>query len=333
MTDLLTDTTHPPIKAFKVGKQGHGKTGADACLVAMGLKLRILDYDNGSDILKNLLTKPFYPYHKYMLDHKIPLSNAINVQKISERMIKKTEKIGVDELTRYVPEKARGFSKTVDLLEDWKDKEVNFGPIETWESDVILSIDTLGTLADLAYFHTQNLNGRLGARQEGFDYQRDVGGAQGILRNLIQKLFSPLVKCNVLINAHITYVDESKGFSSVPTLESISDPTGYPQAIGRALSPVIGKWFNNVFILEQAGSDFNPTYEIRTMPSKNVAAKTSLPGLLKSRYPIETGMAEIFCALRGEKPPQELIDACSKMKPKVAAIPGTKTTPIPVAAK
>ncbi len=333
MTDLLTDTTFSPIKAFKVGKQGHGKTGADACLVAMGYKLRILDFDNGSDILKNLLTNDYYPYKKYMFDHKIPAQGAISVQKISEQMVKKVEKIGVEETARFVPKSAKGFTRTVDILEEWKDGNINYGPVETWGNDVILSIDTLGTLSDLAYFHIQALNGRLGARQEGFDYQRDVGGAQGILRNLIQKLFSPLIKCNVLIGAHITYVDESKGSFSQPTLESISDPIGYPQAIGRALSPVIGKWFNNVFIIEQSGSGLSSKNEILTQPSKNVAAKTSLPGLLKSRYPIETGMAEIFCALRGEPSPKELIEACAKMKPKVAAIPGTKTTPIPMAAK
>jgi hypothetical protein len=322
MTDLLTDTTFPPIKAFKVAKQGDGKTGADACLVALGYKLRILDYDNGSDILRNLLTNDYYPYRKYMLDHKIPLTGAIYTQKIAEKMIKKTEKIGADELTRFVPEKARGWSKTTDILSEWKEKDINLGSIMSWGSDVILSIDTLGTLADLAYFHTQALNGRLGARQEGFDYQRDVGGAQGLLRNLIQTLFHPDIKCNVLINAHIIYVDESKGSFSAPTLESISDPIGYPQAVGRALSPIVGKWFNNVFIIEKSGSGITSKSDILTTPSKNVAAKTSLPGLLKSRYPIETGMAEIFCALRGEPSPKELIDACAKMKPKVAAIPG-----------
>ncbi len=322
MTDLLTDPTSTPIKAFLVGKQGHGKTGAMACLVAMGYKLRILDFDNGSDILKNLLTNPYYPYHKYMIDNKIPLKGAISVCKISEQMVKKIEKIGTDEKTRYSPKDAKGFTKVVDMLENWTDGDLKFGPIESWDNNCILSIDTLGTLADLAYFHIQLLNGRLGARQEGFDYQRDVGGAQGILKNLMQKLFSPLINSNVLINAHITYVDESKGSYERPNLESISDPIGYPQAIGRALSPVIGKWFNNVLIIEQTGSGITEKHEILTTPNKNIAAKNSLPGLLKSRYPIETGLAEIFCALRNKPIPKEFIETCGKQKSKVAGIPG-----------
>lgn len=322
MTDLLTDKTFPPVKAFKVGKQGDGKTGADACLVAMGYKLRILDFDNGSEILKNLLTNPFYPYRKYMEEKNIPLAGAISAVKVSEQMVKKIE----DGKSRFVPKDAKGFTKVVEMLENWIDGDLKLGPIESWGPDCILSLDTLGTLADLAYFHIQALNGRLGARQEGYDYQRDVGGAQGILRNLMQKLFSPYISCNVLINAHVTYVDETKGTFSSPTLDSISDPIGYPQAIGRALSPIIGKWFNNVLIIEKSGSGVTTKSEIITVPSKSIAAKSSFPGLLKSRYPIETGMAEIFSTLRGEPKPLELIAACEKMRPKVASIPGKNQT-------
>jgi len=327
MTDLLTDTTPSPIKAFLIGKQGHGKTGAKASLIALGYKLRMLNFDNGADILRNLLTNPYYPYHKYMLDNNISLKSAISVLTITEDM----KKIVEDNKSRFVPKSARGYSRAIDMMDSWIDGKENYGSITTWGDDVILDIDTLGTMADLAYFQIQELNGRLGARQEGYDYLRDVGGAQGLLRNLMQTLFSPYIKCNVLINSHVTWVDEAKGFMSKPNLESLSDPIGYPTAIGIALSPIVGKWFNNVFIVEQTGSGLTQKHEISTVPIKNIAAKNSLPGLLKPRYPIETGMAEIFCALRGEKVPQELIDSCGKKKSSVASIPGTisKVTPIP----
>ena len=318
--DLLTDSSKPPIKAFLVGKQGHGKTGSKASLVAMGYKLRMLNFDNGADILKNLLTNPHYPYRKYMEDHKIPLKGAIDVCTITEEMKKITE----DHKSRFVPRQARGYSKTIDMIDNWVNDEVKLGPVLSWDENTILNIDTLGTLADLAYFHIQELNGRLGARQEGYDYQRDVGGAQGLLRNLMQTLFSPHFKCNILIDAHITWVDESKGTYERPNIESISDPTGYPSAIGRAISPIIGKWFNNILIIEQTGSGVTEKHEISTVPIKNIAAKNSLPNILKPRYPIETGLAEIFCALRGEPSPTDLIEKC-KPKSRVASIPGQKT--------
>lgn len=323
--DLLTDKTTQPIKAFLVGKQGTGKTGSKACLVAMGYKLRMLNFDNGADILKNLLTNPYYPYRKYMEEHEISLAGAISVITITEEM----KKIIEDQKSRFIPKSARGYSRAVDMIDNWIDGETKLGPALSWDSNTILNIDTLGTLADLTYFHIQELNGRLGERQEGYNYQRDVGGAQGLLRNLMQTLFSPYMKCNILIDSHITYVDESKGSYERPNLESISDPIGYPTCIGRALSPVVGKWFNNVFIIEQSGSGLTEKHEISTVTLKNIAAKNSLPGLLKSRYPIETGLAEIFATLRNEPKPLDLIEACSKMKPKVTSIPGkipTKTT-------
>ncbi len=319
MTDLLDHHSSESTKTFIIGKQGHGKTGAKASLVAIGYKLRMLDYDNGADILKNLLTNYHYPYRKYMEDHNIPLRGAVNICTITEQMTKKTE----DGRSRPVPKNANGFTKTIDMLENWTDGETKLGPVESWDNDCILDIDTFGTLADLAYFHIQALNGRLGARQEGYDYQRDVGGAQGILKNLLQKLFSPLIGCNILINSHITWVDESGGTSERPRNDGITtDPTGYPSAIGRALSPVAGKYFNNVLMVEQSGSGVTSKHEIVTVPLKGVSLKTSAPGLLRPRYSVETGLAEIFCTLHNKPPPTELIEAFTKLKPKVTPIPG-----------
>lgn len=320
MPDLLDHHSSQTTKSFIVGNQGDGKTGAKASLVALGYKLRMLDFDNGADILKNLLTRYDYPYRKYMEDNKIPLRGAVSICTISEKM-RKHPKEG-----RFIPATAQGWEKMVDMLENWTDGETKLGPVESWGNNTILDFDTFGTLADLAYFHIQALNGRLGARQEGYDYQRDVGGAQGILKNLLQKIFSKEIKCNILINSHITWVDESRGSAERPRVDGVlSDPKGYPTAIGRALSPTIGKYFNNVLIIEQTGSGLTNKHEICTVPMKGISAKTALPNVLKPRYPIETGLAEIFCALRNEPEPKAIIDACGR-KSNIARIPGVKTT-------
>jgi hypothetical protein len=318
MTDLLDHHSSEITKTFIVGKQGTGKTGLIASAVAIGYKAIILDFDNGVDILKNLLTSYKYPYRKYMEDNKIPLRGAVNICTISEQMIKhKTE-------NRFVPKSASGWTKMVDMLEHWKDGEIDLGPAESWGSDTILVLDTFGTCSDLAYFHIQALNGRLGARQEGYDYQRDVGGAQGILKNLLQKLFSKYIQCNVLINSHITWVDESKGISERPRSDGVvsDDPTGYPSAIGRALSPVAGKYFNNVLMVEQSGQGITSKHEIVTVPAKGVSIKSSAPGILKPRYSVETGLAEILCTLSGKDEPKSLTDMFAALKPKVTSIPG-----------
>ncbi len=277
----------------------------------------MLDFDNGADILKNLITNPYYPYRAYMEEKKIPLRGALNYITITEQMVKHKSE------GRFVPKSALGFERMVDLLENWVDGEIKLGPVESWGNDTILVIDTFATLSDLAYYRIQALNGRLGARREGYDYQRDVGGAQGILGDFLKKIFNPFIKCNVLTSSHVTWVDESKGTSERPRVDGIeTDPTGYPSAIGRALSPVVGKYFNNVLSIEQSGSGLTEKHEIITVPKNGISAKTALPGLLKLKYPVETGLAEIFCALRGEDPPKDLISKFEKLKPKVASIPG-----------
>ncbi len=196
MPDILDHASGQTTKLFIVGDQGEGKTGSLIALAAIGYKIRILDFDNGADILKNLLTNYAYPYRKYMEENNIPLRGAINICTITEPMeMNKIE-------GRFVPKTAKGFAKAVSMIENWQDGDIKLGPIETWGTDTVLVTDTFGTLADLAYFNIQSLNSRLGARQEGYDYQRDVGGAQGVLKNYLQKLFSPQIKCNIICISH-----------------------------------------------------------------------------------------------------------------------------------
>ena len=324
MTDILDHHSSQTTKCFIVGKQGTGKTGLLISLVAMGYKLRILDFDNGADILKNLLTSYDYPYRKYMEDHKIPLRGAIDIQTIAEKMVSHKSE------SRFIPKSSKGWERMVSLLERWKDKDIDYGPVDTWGPDTILSFDTFGTCSDLAFFHTQFLNNRGGDRFD--EHGRDTGGAQSILKNLIQMIFHPDIKCNVVCASHITYVDESKGIAQRPRLDGvIEDPTGYPTAIGRALSPIVGKYFNNVLMVQQSGSGQSAKHEIFTVPMSGVSVKNANPAVLKPKYPIETGLAEIFAALRGEPEPLELIKSCGRSKPTttITSISGPQKSSLP----
>ena len=96
------------------------------------------------------------------------------------------------------------------------------------------------------------------------------------------------------------------------------NPNGYPSAIGRALSPIMGKYFNDVFYVEQTGSGSNIRREIVTVPQEGVICKNS--GFLNTRYNISIGLAEIFATLRNQKLPPELIKALGKQTATVAPI-------------
>lgn len=330
MPDMLDHHASETIKAFCVGDQGKGKTGALIALAAMGYKIRILDFDNGADILKNLLTSYDYPYRKFMEDNNIPLKGAIHTFLLQEKMVKHITE------DRYVPIKAEAWKRMVRILEgtDKESKEQGFGPVDSWGTDTILVYDTFSTCAECAFFQQQELNNRLGDRFD--EHGRDTGGAQNLLRDMIKKLFMAEIKCNVLFNSHITFVDLSSGVAARPRqpnynssiqLDSISDPRGYPMAVGRALSPVVGKYFNNVLMIDEEGTGASKRNKIFTVPMKGVSVKNSNFSTLKSSYPIETGLAEIFCALKGQAIPQKFIDACTKKKSTTSTSSSTKTSP------
>lgn len=295
-------------KCLLIGDSGAGKTGAIASLVCAGYNIRMLDFDNGADALIALLTDPASPYAQYIKQKGINLNEAFNYLTINEEMRKDVRE------SREVPKSAKGWPKTISMLEDWADDTIRFDGIDSWGEKDVLVFDTLGTLSFLAYFYVQSLNGRLGARMEGFDYQRDIGGAQNLLEGLLQKLYSIYVKCNVIIISHITKVDESRGIAAMPSRDpnvATLELKGYPSAIGRALSPRIGKYFNNVLYAKESGVGGNVRHEIYTRVTDGISVKTSRPWALEQRYSNATALAEIFATLRGEPKPTDLIAALS----------------------
>jgi hypothetical protein len=313
MPSILDATS--PVKSLIIGKSGSGKTGATASLVTAGYNLRILDTDKGVNTLKSLLTDPRYPYAKLIKDRKIDLNKAVRYVSIDTAMkvrgvTRKLPGEGNRTTTENIlaPVDAKAWTKAVELLVHWKEPDFDLGPVNTWGPNDILVIDSFSTLAKCAYYFNQSLNGRLGARDEGYDYQRDVGGAQTQLTRLLELLYDSSIKCNVLVISHITWVDETKGVAERPRTgskedgksEYLSMPDGYPSAIGRALSPQMGKYFNDTWIVRSSGSGTNVRRTITTVPNDGVLAKHSV--YLERDYDIDWGLAKIFLAIRGSEP-------------------------------
>lgn len=315
----ITDTVDDPIKLLEIGKSGSGKTGSLASLVAEGYNLRILDTDKGVRALRNLLIDPRYPYKALIDKRGIDLPKAVHYIPIDTAMGLKTvqHKVGDRFTSESVlgPKSAGAWNKVIKALENWQEKDadgkvvVDYGGIYTWTNKEVLVVDSFSTLAKCAYYHMQGLNNRLGARDDGFDYQRDVGGAQSQLTRFLEFMYDGAVKCNVVIISHITWVDETRGIAARPKTEEqskdaeYSSPDGYPSAIGRALSPQMGKYFNDVVIVREVGS----RREISTVSADGVLAKNS--SFVKSRYPIGSGMAELFAAMKNQPEPKELMEA------------------------
>lgn len=320
MPSILDDAASPA-KILLIGKSGAGKTGSMASLVASGYNLRIIDTDNGVKSLRSLLTDSHYKYAEIIKSRKIDLNDAVRYVPIQTSMKLRTvtNKVGdkVTTNTILAPDDARAWTRAVDLLDKWKEGGVDLGSIRNWGPQDVLVLDSFSTLAKCAYYFSQSLNARLGARDQGRDYQRDVGEAQSQLTRLLELLYDSDISCNVIIISHITWVDESQGVASRPQEANqndgiISSPDGYPSAIGRALSPHMGKYFNDVFVSRSSGSGLSVSRTISTVPSDGVVAKNSV--YLDREYPVSTALAEIFAALRSQPVPQDLLDAF-KRKP------------------
>jgi hypothetical protein len=215
------------------------------------------------------------------------------------------------------------FSNSMKLLSNWKmpERTINgvlvpaydLGSISTWTEKEILVLDSLTIMGNAIMRYNLGLN----QNQPGFNddrklhpYPADWGEAQNRQESVLEMLYSDQIKCNVIINAHIKrqggggqqVIEDKKnpGVKMIKELDS-DEGKGYPSALGRALPPKIGRYFNNMlyFYVDENGKRW-----ISTAPRDNIDCKTSAPNKLKTQYPIETGLAEIFKVVREAAQPK-----------------------------
>lgn len=313
-----------PAKVLLIGDQGNGKTGAKAALVAAGYKLRMLDTDRGARILRSLLTDPRYPYAEYMkktgVDPREP--GRISVVPIDVDFdIMTYPKRDPNGKTTFVdvfgPTSSTAWNKIIKTLKKWVDPDgTDYGSMYDWGPDVILDFDTMSTMAEIAKYWVQDMNGHLGSLVD--EHGRDTGGAQEMIMRMMSSVTSSKVACNVIVTAHIKRVDMSNDVPQsaeqrLREKKSI-ELKGFPQVIGQAVSPYIGKKFNDQFVVERSGNGKSAERKIYSVPVSNTDTKNS--AFVDPEYCLECGLAEIFAALRGQPWPEDLVKT---IKPKKAA--------------
>jgi hypothetical protein len=272
-------------KCLIIGHSGSGKTGGLASLPTAGLRLRILDLDNGLDILRAFLTDPASPYVKRNPD----VAKNVSFITLTEPM----RNVG----GALVPAKATVWKRMTDMLSHWKDGDEDLGPVTSWTEQDVLVIDSFSMASSAALNWHLALNGKLGVIRSQNEGRRDIGEAQRLLRTLLEMLYDESVKCNVVVTGHITLVTES-GLS--PQSEEAHGETviGFPAAIGRALSPHIPRYFNSVLLTQVQGTGSAARHKLFTRSQGVVNAKTSAPLRVAPDYPIETGLADYFKAVK-----------------------------------
>lgn len=267
MPRLSDHHSQETVKMLFIGDSGSGKTGALASLVKAGYELAILDFDNGLDILFNILREE-------------PNASELLSRVYYATCVDKLKTISGVPVPDGVP---KGWSSALKLLDNWKEEDVDLGQVSTWGPERILVIDSLTFASKSAFRYVDTINSFKDARQTYGEAQKQIEGMLGLL-------YSDTVKCNVIITSHITFVDVDGGFTR-----------GYPSSIGKALSPQIPRYFNSVIEAKTKGTGPNAKHVIITVPDGMIELKVpTLPGKIPAELPLETGLATFFEAQVGK---------------------------------
>lgn len=261
MPSLADHQSTRSTKVLFIGDSGTGKTGALTSLVKAGYKLRILDFDNGLDSLVGFIRA------------QCP-ENLGNVEYETLRDPYKSTPAGP-----VLAGQPKAFIQAMTLLDKWTD---GTKPSE-WDDKTVLVVDSLTFLSNAAMNWAEVF-------KPSKDRRQIYGEAQRAVETALSQLTSESFKPNVIIIAHMTYMERDDGTKKA-----------YPTAAGQALSPKIPSYFNNVIMCESVGTGASARPRIRTTRTSMVDLKNPAPLKVPENLPIETGLADFFAYVRGEK--------------------------------
>lgn len=264
MTSLRNHQSNDFVKLLLIGDAKSGKTGSLVSLVRAGYKLRILDFDNLLDVLK------------YMVQKECP-DMIDNIEFRTLRDKRKQTPLGP-----IIDGPPKAFDQGVRMLEHWKYKDddgtdVDLGKPSEWGPECVLVLDSLSRFCDAAYDFREPLTkaGKSGEK----DLRAVYGDAQDSVEAVLASLTSKAFKTNVIVIAHIQYMDLPDGTKK-----------GFPQGVGQKLSPKIPQYFPSVVLYNNKGG--KRTLQTNSTPLIDLA--NPKPFAMSPSYPIETGLADFF---------------------------------------
>ncbi len=275
MPSLADHPTRSIVKLLAFGESKTGKTGSLVSLVAADYKLFILDFDNLLGILRRQV--------QIHCPDKLP--NVHYVSLIDEY------KVGMKG-TDYAG-RPKAYLESLRLLNHWKDGDEDFGDPTSWPNDYILVIDSLSRWCDACYNLHDQATPKTGKSGGGYDGRAAFFSAQEDMEKQLATLTSTNFNCNVIVIGHGTYQTLDDGIHILP------------QGIGAKLSPKIPLYFPNVIYYTNKSD--KRTIQLESNRMVNLANDASLNGDL----PIETGLATIFAALRGQ--PSEVLQKPTRL--------------------
>lgn len=270
MPSLANHQSNDFTKLLLIGDSKAGKTGALVSLVALGYKLRILDYDNGLDVLKQFVLKE--------CPDKIG-----NIEFRTLRDKRKATPGG------SVIENPKAYVDGIKMLDHWKytqdGETVDLGKPYEWGKDCILVLDSLSRFCDAAFDWAGPLTPGFGTTK--FDPRAQYKTAQDATIETLATLTGDNFECNVIVICHVRYIELPDGTKK-----------GFPQSVGSAISSEIPQYFNSYAMFENNGGKRT----LRTTSTPLIDLANPAPFAMAKSYPIETGLAQFFGVLR--EPPK-----------------------------
>ena len=248
------------VKLLYIGTSGTGKTGSLAPLIADGYNLRILDMDNGTDALK-----------QYISRDSPELLDNLDYITLRDKM-KSDRKMGAK-----VAGTPRAYTNAIGFLDKWDDDSI---PAE-WGDKTIFVLDSLTLFGRAAFRWAQGMN------PTAKDPRQWYGAAQASIQDVIDLLTGGDFHAHVIVISHVDLVELADG-----TMK------GYASSIGKALGPKLPATFNTMLLAESRGSGDNVKRTITTVPTTMIDLKNSKPFSLPKSLPLGSGMSTIFKELR-----------------------------------
>ncbi len=274
MPNLSDHQSNEFTKLLLIGDAKSGKTGSLVSLVKAGYKLRILDMDNLLDILK------------YCVLEQCP--EMIN--NVEFRTLRDKRKAGPE--GPIIDGKPKAFQDAIKMFDRWKYKddagnEIDLGSPSEWGPECILVLDSLSRFCDAAFDFREPLTPR--GKSGDYDDRATYKDAQDAVEYVLATLTSKSFATNVIVIAHIRYIEMPDGTTK-----------GFPQGVGKVLSPKIGQYFPSVVLYNNQGG--KRTLQTNSTPLIDLA--NPRPFAMEKSYPIETGLAQFFEVLRGKPEPK-----------------------------
>lgn len=286
MPTLADPTAASLVRMLLVGDSGSGKTGGLASLVKAGYKLWIADYDNGMEILKNLLIK-------MARDEKKP--DMFYASRVDYETCKDPYTI---EGNLVIPKEAIAWAKGVKYMNSVFQRPVG--------ADDIAVMDSLSFAARMAMNYHLKINNRL----KSPPWPADWNEAQGHVVRLVDMMTGG-APCHLICTAHIAYtggkekvsIKQADGSTKTEIIDH-GPEKGLPAMVGKAINPIIGRFFNHTLLFRQVGAGSLVSRKIHTTTFENIELKNTNPGVIKPDYPLATGLADYFRDARGTEPSQ-----------------------------